>query len=95
MDRQTIYFAVYVNIGNASTQKAQEMISEFMRLYTAENPLKPKQYEERYFIFPVRDQDTKIEVIFPTPFMTEEQAKALHEKYYERFEDLIAKIDQL
>jgi len=94
-NRQTLYFAVYINIGGQSSQKAQETISEFMRVYMSENPLKPKQYEERFFVFPVRDQPTKMELLFPSPFLKAEQMEELYEKYYGKFEELTDKINRL
>ncbi len=94
-DRQTLFFAVYVHVGNKSPQRVREILAEFSQKLKREDPFNREQYEERYFVFPIKDGDTRMELLYPSPFLREEQAEALYEKYYERFQELTEKIEAL
>ena len=94
MERQTLIFAVYIPIGNQSPQRAKESIAQFMNMLK-EDPMKPNQYNEKYIVMTTRTGEGKIELLYPTPFLTEEQAEKLHEKYYAKYQDVINQIEEL
>lgn len=94
LERQTLIFAVYIPIGNSSPQRAKESIAQFMNMLK-EDPLKPNQYNEKYIVMPTKLGEGKIELLYPTPFLTEEQADKLHDSYYAKYEDIINQIEEL
>jgi len=96
MNKQTLYFAVYVNINGMSPQKAKEQMAQVVNMYKPSDTERYKQqYEEKIFFFPIKTGDTRMELLFPSPFLTEDQSAALYEKYYEKFNDLIENIKEL
>lgn len=91
--KQTIYFAIYINVGGMASMKARETVAQFINMYKPDKMAQLKnQYEEKYFFFPVRTGETRIEVVYPTPFMSVEDADKLYAKYYENFKNLIQQI---
>lgn len=93
-DKQTLYFAVYVNVGNSSPQRAREIMAEVVNLtQQTEEEAERSQYIEKFFFFPVREEsNTRMELLFPSPFLTKEQSVELHDKYYERLESIIKQL---
>ena len=90
MERETLYFAHYVHIGSSSPQRARETIAQYHRMINA--PGKPSPYDEKHFIIGVRDEESRIELLYPTPFMRREDVEALRQKYEERFKRLVEEI---
>jgi hypothetical protein len=92
-DRPMLYFAVYVDIGQYTPQKAKEQLESFRSSLTNDNDTSP--YREKFFIMPCRNQPTKIELLYPTPFLSREQAEELYESYYSKYQHLIQDIQNL
>jgi len=61
-DRETLYFAYYVNVGNVSRQKANEIISELHAKLGRQSV--NDQYREKWFYVPVTDGQTRIELLY-------------------------------
>jgi hypothetical protein len=96
MNKQTLYFAVYINISGQSRQKARESIAQIKEMYkTSDSEEYKQQYEEKIFFLPVKQGDSRMELLYPAPFLTAEQSKDLYDKYYEKFQDLIENIKEL
>jgi len=93
-NRQTLIFAVYVPIGNMSPQRAREQMAQLIEMYK-EDPFNPNQYNEKYLWLPTKTDEARIELLYPMPFLTEEQAEKLHEKYYAKYQEAINKIGDL
>lgn len=99
MNKQTLYFAIYVNVGGMSPMRIKETMAQVINMYGPGrmSPLQSQhnQYEEKMFFFPVKNGDTRMELLFPSPFLTEKQAEELYGKYYEKFNKLIEEIKGL
>lgn len=93
MKKQTLYFAVYVNVGGQSPQKARETLAKLNHLYTRTDA--EQQYEDKFFFMPIKNGENRIELLYPTPFLTEEQAEKIHERYLENYQEIIKKIEEL
>jgi hypothetical protein len=91
--RPTLYFAVYVDVTAKSSQRAHE---DLARMHEHLNKNSQEQdYKERFFIIPVRNASSKIELLYPSPFLSKEDAEELYQKYYERYEKIIKDIKNL
>lgn len=89
-DKQTLYFAVYVNVDGASAYKGKEIIKTVMEILKKDDP--DAQYKEKWVVLPVKGQPTKIELLYPHPFLTDEQAEDLYQKYYQKYEDVLTRV---
>ena len=92
-ERPVLYFAVYVDIGHYTPQRAKEELEKFQE--TMSRQCEDSLYREKFFIMPCRNQSTKIELLYPTPFLSKEQADELYESYYSRYQHLIQDIKNL
>lgn len=59
--KQQIILAVYVNIGNLSSEEYHNVISKIQKTFSDNK----KQENIIHYIIPVRDQPTRIECIYP------------------------------
>jgi hypothetical protein len=44
---------------------------------------------------PTKHQEDKIELLYPTPFLTQEQADELYKSYYSKYQSLMQGIQNL
>lgn len=84
--KSTLYFAVYVSVANMSKQSGVEAIS-IMKRMVEEKKLEETEYNEKYYIIPCQG-DSRIELLYPSPFLTEEQTI----KYFDKYKELIEEI---
>lgn len=61
-DRETLYFAYYINVAGLSRQKAREHIIEVVDQMGT--PSKRDQYREKWFFVPITDGQTRIELLY-------------------------------
>jgi len=76
--------------------KVKETIAQIVHNYQTDQSEEFKnQYREKFFFMPIKNGDGRIELLYPTPFLTEEQAEKLHVQYYEKYQEIINKIENL
>lgn len=76
-EKETLYFAVYVNVRGASAQKATRRINEMKEHMKSSGS---DRYEEIFFFFPVQDRDSGMELLYPSPAMTQEQIEEFNDR---------------
>ena len=54
----------------------------------------PRDYVEKYHIIPVQDQETKVELLYPVPEITDESALKGIEKGYEIISERLDKLGE-
>lgn len=82
--KDTLYFMFKVDVGSASVQQAREYAAAVSRMVNDKQ--KPDdQYTEKWFILPVRDEGTSIELIYPPTDYAKEQ---LEKRYNEMYNDI-------
>lgn len=78
--KQTLYFAVYINVGTASKVRRNQKLSEFISMYKQHKP-HLDQYIEKFYWFPIETGETRMELLYPSPFVSNEHLEELYIKH--------------
>ena len=82
--KDTLYFMFKLDVGNANAMQAREFATAVTRMVT-EKQKPDDQYNEKWFILPVRDEGTSIELVYPPTDYAKEQ---LEKRYAEMYLDI-------
>jgi hypothetical protein len=63
MDRELIILAIYINVYNLSSQHVQQVLQDMRESYA--DMYKDVNKDVKIYYFPVQDQDTRIECVYP------------------------------
>lgn len=95
--KQIFYFAHYINVESKSPQHVREILTEYYKMLehrqTTDSAKSP--YDEKHFVLPIKNGDSKVELLYPQPLITESNVSALYEKYMERMEAVVESINRL
>jgi hypothetical protein len=92
-EKPTLYFVVYVDIANSTPMKAKESLHSLYEHLTKNSD--KQDFKERFFIMPVRNTNSRIELLYPTPFLSKEDVEELYQKYQQRYDNIVDYIKKL
>lgn len=77
-----------IDVGNASEQQARECAAAVNQMISSKQ--KPDdQYFEKWFVLPVRDEGTSIELIYPPSDGAREQMEMRYDQFMEELDDIL------
>lgn len=86
--KDTLYFMFKIDVGNASVQQAREYAAAVNQMVSSKQ--KPDdQYFEKWFVLPVRDEGTSIELIYPPSDVAREQMEMRYDQFMEELDDIL------
>jgi hypothetical protein len=86
-----LYFALYINVDGQSPQCAREGIYNLVANFN--RSVEETDFNEKFFVFPVKNQPSKIELLYPFPGVDKAELDEMYEKHLKRLDDLRKRIE--
>lgn len=91
--KDTLYFLMKVDMGNLSPEKVREGVVAVTNMVNSKQ--RPDdQYFEKWFILPVRDEGTSIELIYPPTDTAREQMQLRYDQFMDDLESMLSNRDE-